>query len=580
VSSQVEKSLQATAETIGEATRTSTERFKASYQVKVVETHESGEERRVLRRIQNPNYSRTLTLNHFEVLENYQVATIMPEEPRWCVLVENADIGHFDLAFVLAHEYRLQQVLLSPNYRPGFAAARTLQAQQWYQNSLLKAQIEEHTRGSSAGAEVNQSGAKAAARVPEKGLFATALSLRELLEKFDKLDLEHAFDTLFRHHARPPWDTSPVDEHELREAEGAIRRYSFWLKLDMVYGGFSLRARDFLAAVPKELFDDRANEDRIVRELGKLLAGLDDEWLYGLKMLAVAAVVGAIVGLAVSVLAAPLLVPGLITAILTPAITSLVFLHDDMGLPRLIDTARKQLLTLESAGQLALVASTGAATPPAGANRSADAAGHLPPQIPTVFSLQDLARAHADFEALRLHLEAHRTYYQNEIWRAEPSDQRYERLRQLGIAGFVDNRLLGFVGRQAIYPLRMSALSDGVHASLMQQFAGIDPSKIRMPESMTLALPTGGMHLETVLGQCDGLEPYMQDRRAIDLQLRQAEAARVVAEAEQAHQEALRLQRRLAQTPPLLDPPFGPAPLPLAERVNGAGLDDNRADAL
>ena len=66
--------------------------------------------------------------------------------------------------------------------------------------------------------------------------------------------------------------------------------------------------------------------------------------------------------------------------------------------------------------------------------------------------------ARADFDALRLHIEANRIYYMNQIWRAEDPNTRFERFRQMGIEAFVENRLIGFVGERA----SLSAASVGI----------------------------------------------------------------------------------------------------------------------
>jgi hypothetical protein len=73
-------------------------------------------------------------------------------------------------------------------------------------------------------------------------------------------------------------------------------------------------------------------------------------------------------------------------------------------------------------------------------------------------------------------------------------------------------------------------------------------------------LSTPAVHTEAYLGQCNLLEPYMRKRRSIDLRLRRAAAARDEALALQEAQEVERLRARLAQHPPLLDPPFEHGP--------------------
>ena len=229
----------------------------------------------------------------------------------------------------------------------------------------------------------------------------------------------------------------------------------------------------------------------------------------------------------------------------------------DLGLPEMIDKARRQLRQVEQVQEQVTVAAVAAPT-------DADAAAAAPsgpPPMPQVFSLQDLAQANADFAALQLHLETHKIFYQNEIWRVEDVNARHERLKIMALGRFVENRLLGFAGSKAIYPLRLSALSPDVVKTLKDKYAAFREEDIKSYQS-DVALPTAGVHMESLLGQCEALEPYMQERRSIDLQARKAAAVRAEAEALQQAEELKRLQLRLAQDPPQLGSPFESVRLP------------------
>ena len=61
---------------------------------------------------------------------------------------------------------------------------------------------------------------------------------------------------------------------------------------------------------------------------------------------------------------------------------------------------------------------------------------------------------------LQPHLEANRVFYLNSIFAQIDANVRYETLKVLGIHNFVENRLLGFVGSRAIFPLSLSTLED------------------------------------------------------------------------------------------------------------------------
>ena len=136
---------------------------------------------------------------------------------------------------------------------------------------------------------------------------------------------------------------------------------------------------------------------------------------------------------------------------------------------------------------------------------------------------------------------------------------RYETLNALGVQNFVENRLLGFLGSRAVFPLRIENLEDEARTYLQNKLTDklSDLLKDLKPVvTEDVSLPTSGLHMEPALGQCEALEPYMKDRRDIDLQVRRAAADRADAETQQQVKEVERLQKRLAQIPPMLDSPF------------------------
>ena len=255
VSNEVQTSLDLQTERINETTRAVSERFKATHQIRIVETRETGTETRSTRRLQNPNFSRTLTLNYFEVVENYRVATRVAGKKEWCVLVKNPPIASFDIDTVLAYEHRLQQVLLSPNYRSGFAAARILKAQQWFEDSQVKDELEKPATGAAAEAEA---AAGAAEPIPNTGVFATARSLNALLADFLELpdEIDSATDTLVLHYS-PRLEESPVSESDLKDAELTVRKYLFWLKMTHIYPDFEAKATAYTDAVGPLLDDNK-----------------------------------------------------------------------------------------------------------------------------------------------------------------------------------------------------------------------------------------------------------------------------------------------------------------------------------
>ena len=491
--------IQGSIDQIHESTRRSTERIKSTQQVKVVQTSESGREDRTIRKIRNANGSRSLTMNYFEVLENYKVITKLKETKRFCVLVDCPDLGEVDPAFVVAYEDRLQRALRSPNYLPGFEAAKKLLAQGWFDGAaLIKAEIEN---------AANQSiGAEAAPDLPQKTVLTVARNLRDVLDRLLTVDLLKAAEVLEQYY--DPTDHKEVSDAERTAAEEALGLFNFWFKYKLVSPGMEGKARTYVDAVTAD-----ATEAVVVEALTALLAGVDDEWLTALKLVAANAVAIQLSSL--------LLIP---FPILAPLFLELAVIENNAGLPSLLGKAKQELKSYEVSASVQL--------PSAAAQDTAEIpAKPAPPQL---FSLQDLALAHAEFTKLRLHIQANKTYYLNSIWRGEDANSRYERLRLKGLHLYVENRLLGFIGTKAVFPLRLEALGHVVADQLTKQLVDFDPDHTEKIEDGTespaitaaeseLWLPTPALYMESVAGRCESLEPYLVERREIEKQLAQAQ---------------------------------------------------------
>lgn len=499
VSSQVKTGIQGTIDQIHESTRRSTERIKSTQQVKVVQTDESGREDRTIRRIRNANGSRSLTMNYFEVLENFKVVTELKETKRFCVLVDCPDLGAVDPAFIVAYEDRLQRALRSSNYLPGFEAAKKLIAQGWFDGAaLIKAEIEN---------AANQSvGAEQAPDLPQKTVLTVAHNLRDVLAKLLNVDLLKAAEVLAKFYN--PFDGIDVSDAERTGAEEALGLYNFWFKFKVVSPGMEGKARAYVAAVT-----DDAPEGLVVEALSALTAGVDDEWLTTLKLVAA--------NLVAIQLASLLLIP---FPLLAPVFLELAIVDNNAGLPSLLGKAKQELKTYEVSASVQLPTAT------------VQDVHEIPskPAPPQLFSLHDLALAHAEFIKLQLHIEANKTYYLNAIWKREDSNSRYERLRLKGLHSYVENHLLGFIGNKAVFPLREAALGEFVAGQLQKQLVDFDPAGTDVVEGKEYPpihaaesevwLPTPALYMETIAGRCESLEPYLLERREIEKQLAQAQA--------------------------------------------------------
>jgi hypothetical protein len=539
VTDTLTQGITSTVDTINETTRRAAERFKTTSQIKVVQTRETGTETRVTRNLHNPNRSRALTVHCFEVIEHYGVTTRMVRADRFVLLVDIPSPRCFEIDFVLAHEEKLQRALLGANFMPGFEAAKMLLAQQYFdQRSTLKAELE------AAAAKARRDAAAETASDPP--IVVIASQVRKKLDALVNLDLISEVVTLADAY-RP--GGREISHKERTTAEGALGMFNFWLKFKMVTPGMDTRAEDYLAAT-----EDTITPQKAYDALTGLTSGLDDEWLTSLKMIA-ANVVSVQLGLT-------LLVP---FPWLAPVLLEFALLENNLGLPALLDRAKQAVRAYEAMQ----------AQPPASADASS--ASSAPIEPPQLYSLQELSTADAEFKKLQLHLEANRTFYLNSLFAQQDPNVRYEILRALGIHDWVENRLLGFVGSRAVFPLKLEALEDETRQFLEKKLlhnlsAGL--AKLPTPKTLPISVPTNGMHMEPVLGDCEALEPYLRQRRDIDLAEREAGRRLREALASQAEAEAKRQALRLEQDPPLLDSPNPMAPGTLAVSDAGASIEE------
>ena len=535
-SNQVKEGIQSTINQVNEVTVNASEKFKSKTKVKIVQTRETGEETRTIRKIVNPNGSRTLTLNYFELLETYKVTTGLKDTKKFCLLVDNPTPEAIDINFVMAYEDRLQKALLSPNYLPGFEAAKKIAAQKWFDDSKLKSEIDNTNKQ-------NGGGDTSAPKAPEKPIITVGKNLRKKLKKFLDVDLMKAAGVLSKHYDPFLSDDDKPSKKKVSDAEDALGLFNFWLKFKIASPGVESKAHEYVDSTGGD-----PAENVFVEQLGLFLTGMDDEWLTSVKMIAL--------NLVAVQLAATLSIP---FPLLIPLFLELALIDNNAGLPALIDKAKKELKNYEISNAAAVVPPTGTA-----AGSATPVIPQQPPP-PQLFTLEELAIAYAEFGKLALHIETNKTYYLNKILLLEDSNQRYDRLKIMGVVNFIENRLLGFVGNKSVFPLKLEALDSSTRGRLSTELTsfkpdkdetinGVNTSKITSPPPEIISLPTSGVYVDSLLGKCDALEQYLLDRRIIEQQMAQAQADMAVEKVNQQKQENSRLAERIRLG--VLDNPF------------------------
>lgn len=484
-----------TANQLTEAATTAAESFKAKHQVKTLSRHSSGTETRTKRTFRNPNLGRTLNLFNFELLAHYDLVTEVDEKARLALLVENPAIGPFDRDWIRANHHFLDKVLLHDVYRDGFDAAQILAAQEWIDElAAAEKRAKEEERQRLAEKQANES---AESYFPNKGIFATARRLRKALEEFRSLgDLEDALEDLAQH-------VNPLEGISLQrvaDAEDLISRWAWWTQFNAAYPDTSSATEDFIAAIDaaEANSSDPSVADDVISAVGGFVERFDDDWMVAIKVFASGYLIALLV-----------VYPSMVNPLLYAYVMKLLYLPNDKGVPKLISSARAdyaQHKAKQSAETLA----------PPSPEPDSLVPSDLPPPPPRGFSEKELADAHAALNRLKLHLEQEKVYYTNAHYKQEDPAQRMDRLRNMGVAQFIENRILGFAGNSAIYPLRLSSLPMDFSKFIEDALKpGENPNRIERSNA-SVSIPTGGFVSEAVVGQCDVLEPYLKERRDIE----------------------------------------------------------------
>ena len=161
------------------------------------------------------------------------------------------------------------------------------------------------------------------------------------------------------------------------------------------------------------------------------------------------------------------------------------------------------------------------------------------------FGVEEVTEALERESALLAHLNLHAGYYRAELWKALTPATQLGLLKPL-LPEAVSPHAVGSFGDKLAFPVRLDAIPDAEQliADLVTDNDLLDD----LGRDDEVVLPTPAVTLESRLGACDGCEEFVVKHRDLDLAVA----------AERAKQEALeteRYQKRLAQSPPVLDDP-------------------------
>ncbi|MFF4364367.1 hypothetical protein [Streptomyces sp. NPDC001604] len=206
--------------------------------------------------------------------------------------------------------------------------------------------------------------------------------------------------------------------------------------------------------------------------------------------------------------------------------------------------------------------------------------GPLPTHV-RGYPVQRIAEAVVLEQQLLAHLSANESHYRQAVWSALDAGDRYNLLSARGdrLLEFVENDILGFVGRKALLPFRLEAAPD-IARWFTNEVVFSDtfvPAKRQQIETV----PTNGLHVQPRLGPCDTGESFVMDLRAAEVRARRADAAAAEHRAALEAQEVRRRKLRLDRTPPDLGDPVerqGPVRLDIATHDADGGAAEPPAE--
>lgn len=519
--SDVERS---TRNSITEATSKASNRVRTSRTLKITESHESGSEERVSRKLRNPNSCHTLNVAFFEILSNYCVKTFLQaDDVRLVVLIPSSQLAGlplFDRRIVRIHETALRLALLDRELEAGFAAARLLDARDRACNILCE--------GCTCGGKLPGS-----TDSPEwKALATAAESVASITQALRTTQILFPLSI-------------PAAEAGTATGTTDIKRYLFKKSLEKNAPRLLVDIAGAGVTPPSPVTADQVNKIRTV------IAALSPEKMaqLGFDQAVSDGVTGEIRNIFFVSLGGPFVDP-----ISAAVIYGIASVRTDSLKSKVSD-----FKVYEDAGLLASIADFGTKYE---AWRKVEEAARLADEkraeeelaakaereirILESFGLRDTADARERLEALLDHLNDARNidHYRFAIWneRAGAAD---DVVMNLALAGFIDPTPVGIVGDKLAVPVKLikgTPLADIFGNSMADLKEGLKTNEKKH------LLPTAALYSESVLGQCGACEEFIVKSRAIELRQREALAR-------QAELEADRFEARLKATPPELDSP-------------------------
>lgn len=570
-----------TTDHIHESTRKATTRVRASRQSKVSETHDFGREQRITRKIRNVNMCRTLNLDYFEILANYEMTTICQrKDARLVVLVDLPQVYDWNSRQTLRrYESLLKNALLDRSYTAGFEAARLLSAR----DKAFEAVCEKCVCTN----EANDSFTSDSTQLDD--LRSAALALLTTVKALTAFNgaINATWPLLI---AAPPDPSHPLTDPNPDTAQRLHR----WLFLQLITRKAAAIWSGLLSVVVNGLPPNAAAitpqtlraMHAMVTPTGTMASPLADLMNIdeagkqilrdALHPLARALYKGVSQNSLDAMSAVAFTIPDPVVAGVTFLINKLIGgataevieeLASQLGIAAL--DAKYSLSALDDMGFLGQIAAFGEAYTD-WKNASADFLKHTESlataldtlanerndQIRNAFPLSAVAEAREREEVLMMHLQDNSNYYSFALYQAQLANGSAEMPQLVKLSeGLISPEAMGIVQGKLAFPINLDDLPAAANPATIGALRDWFNEKIRDnvelddgPDPSVVSLPTPGISLETRLGCCDGCEDFIMDTRKVDLRQRTALAR-------QTEYEADRYYARQHQAIPNFDDP-------------------------
>jgi hypothetical protein len=521
-----------------EATTKAAAKVRSRRVTSISETVETGSDNRVTRRIRNPNLTRTVTYDFFETLAHYTVTTaFQPERLAVVALIRNPEMrqpAEFTPTLIRQNESTFRNALLEPSLADGFAALRLLAAY-----DAGRAVLDDRANAAKLARLVQQQQQPAAdqptlAPDPAAQQKAAVLdALRGVHEAAKTVRTNANIDTALqriREQNENHW--APMNESERRNAQHwlftqclAARMPSL---LDKMQQLATVAAADLSVSHAQQLVAvmPPPGSPRTLSSLSELTAREKEEC-------------------------------GLESAInrwkrifwdwdwwTTRCREELLYTPNDAGFVGYAEKLQKALGEWEAKrAEGAFVQDKDVALQQGEAKQDAATTDD---RLAMAFPLDEHARAIERADALLGHVAAHPHHYSYVLFHAlTPSEQVTRILAAAGgqlQVGLFEPRVVAMHGERLAVPLTALAIGGlgDFMATVRTVLAGALAGTAATPD--TVILPTPGVTVNSRLGKCSAAESFVEDSRAIDVELQRARLAQAKAEAESAAAEARRRQ--------------------------------------